>query len=118
MSGHTPGPWYPGHFVDDDHSCNCTGIVSEHGPMGGIASVHIDNGKAIGDGGNDAPPLEEAKANARLIAAAPEMLEALMQVRRFVEAHDHDETAPFALGIIDAAIAKATAAPLLAGDEG
>lgn len=75
VSAHTPGPWYPGHFIDPASKCQCRGIVDEnHG--GGIAVVNVDNGKPLGDGGNDCPPLEEARANARLIAAAPDLLEA------------------------------------------
>ena len=77
MSGeHTPGPWYPGHFVEDSHPCNCRSVISES-HAGAICEIKIDNRKRIARGGNDAPPLEEAKANARLIAAAPEMLAAL-----------------------------------------
>ncbi|MPR62730.1 hypothetical protein D7027_13045 [Ochrobactrum intermedium] len=45
--------------------------------MGCIATVEVDNGRAVSDGGNDAPPLEEAVANMHLIAAAPDMYEAL-----------------------------------------
>ena len=45
--------------------------------MGGICRVEFDNGLPISEGGNDAPDLEQAKANARLIAAAPDLLEAL-----------------------------------------
>jgi hypothetical protein len=65
----TPGPWCAGHLADDDHPCNCTSIVCE-GYAGAICRVDFDNGLRIGEGGNDAPPLEEAKANLRYIAAA------------------------------------------------
>ena len=48
--------------------------------MGGIATVEVDNGKSIIDGGNDAPPLEEAKANQRLISTAPTIHQLLERV--------------------------------------
>jgi len=71
----TPGPWAVPHFADDRGTeCKCTCIISHFpGFCGGIADIEIDNGKLVGEGGNDGPPLEEAKANAFLIAAAPEM---------------------------------------------
>ena len=66
----TKGPWHGPHISDDSTTCNCTGIVDE-GFAGGIARVHVDNGIAsITEGGNDCPPLEQAKANGALIAAA------------------------------------------------
>jgi hypothetical protein len=68
----TPGPWWPGHFVDDTIACDCHSILSE-GYAGAVAVMCIGNGLPISDGGNDAPPLQEAKANARLIAAAPDL---------------------------------------------
>lgn len=76
----TPGPWDPPHLSDDSTTCNCRSIV-EGGYAGGIATVHVDNGiPLISEGGNDCPPLEEAKANGHLIAAAPDLDEALAAV--------------------------------------
>lgn len=67
---HTPFPWHPPHICDDSTPCNCTSIVDEQ-YAGGICSVHVNNGIAlISEGGNDAPPIEEARANARLIYAS------------------------------------------------
>lgn len=74
MSKHTPGPWIAGHMTDPEHSCNCRSILAG-GYAGSIATIDVDNGKRIVDGGNDSPPLEEAIANARLIAEAPALLE-------------------------------------------
>lgn len=82
-SKHTPGPWIPGCIVSDDCACNCTAILAPV-YMGSVANVSVDNGKSISEGGNDSPPLEEAKANARLISAAPDLLEALKDLRSVV----------------------------------
>lgn len=103
LAQHTPGPWEEPHFVRDDIECNCASVV-EQGFAGGICTIHLDNGiVSIADGGNDAPKLEEARANARLIAASPELLEAL---EAFVE--ETDGTFPFAsLVLAKKAIAKA-----------
>jgi hypothetical protein len=109
MSSHTPGPWPVPHFATG-HGCDCRYILAgEH--MGGIAEVYVDNGKKVSDGGNDCPPIEEAKANARLIAAAPELLAAL---KRIVAEVDRPQTgAPVVGGVLRAiaesrdAIAKA-----------
>lgn len=70
----TPGPWHAPHFAMDDHTCNCRSVVSEF-YAGAVCVVETDNGKRISEGGNDAPVLSEAKANAHLIAAAPEMFD-------------------------------------------
>jgi hypothetical protein len=78
---HTPGPWEVGHLCDDSTKCNCRYIFGG-GYMGGIGEVYVDNGlKLIGEGANDCPPPEEAKANLLLIAAAPLLLEALIAAR-------------------------------------
>lgn len=73
----TPGPWCVPHFADDTHPCMCISVVGMHGGMGGICDIEIDNGLLISEGGNDAPDIEQAKANAHLIAAAPDLYEAL-----------------------------------------
>lgn len=72
----TPGPWHSGH-LGEDGKCQCRTVVSEV-YLGGIATVHIHNGiDSIAEGGNDAPPRDEAIANMHLIAAAPELYAAL-----------------------------------------
>jgi hypothetical protein len=76
MVKHTPGPWSLPHFADDAVECNCVYVLSE-GYFGSICDIGVDNGKCVSKGGNDDPPLEEAKANARLISAAPDLLVAL-----------------------------------------
>ena len=65
----TQGEWAPGCFCDESSSCECKYIFSE-GYNGSIATISIDNDLRIGEGGNDSPPIEEAKANLSFIAAA------------------------------------------------
>lgn len=96
---HTPGPW--------EYSGNSTGAVRAHNDL--VASVYGDNGEATG--------LSMA-ANARLIAAAPELLGALNGIlgryARLVESGDAGnwdcELEPQVIAA-RAAIAKATVAP-------
>ena len=80
---HTPGPWSVPHFADDGVGCDCAYVLAD-GMMGAVAAVYADNGKPISDGGNDAPQLDFAKANAFLIAAAPDMLAALKAVNKLI----------------------------------
>ena len=80
-AAHTPGPWMVPHFARDDVTCNCAFVLAE-GYCGAIATIHVGNGLLIGEGGNDCPPMPEAQANARLIAAAPELLAMLSAVMR------------------------------------
>jgi hypothetical protein len=71
---HTPGPWHVG-CLGGEGTCQCRNVLDE-GYAGGIATIHMSNGIAsISEGGNDAPPRDEAIANMRLIAAAPDLLE-------------------------------------------
>ena len=111
----TAGPWVAGHFADDDHPCNCTHVLSDQ-YMGSIATVR--HGSQDGDG---YPPDEEARANLRLIAAAPAMYEALKLARAFAEAEvenrehaggtmsDYINEAQEVVDAIDAAISQAEA---------
>jgi hypothetical protein len=75
---HTPGPW----IVDDKFPLTVRPTISSTderypGPCP-VANVSlVDIGILRGAHGNEAVPFEEAKANARLIAAAPELLELL-----------------------------------------
>ena len=108
MSKHTPGPWSIPHFARDEVDCDCVYVLAD-GYCGSICDVSIDNGKKMTEGGNDSPPLEIAKANARLIAAAPDLLEALQVLIDFAEDHVHSalrEDAAFSKA--RTAIAKAT----------
>lgn len=84
---HTPGPWH----VDD--AGRDTYVTSDH--------EHICRLE-----GNT---LSADKANARLIAAAPELLDALQKIpQRYLD--DMDAHTPGITNLIRAAIAKATGA--------
>lgn len=75
ISPHTPGPWSLPHFAEPGINCNCGYVLSDT-QMGAIATVHcsgLGDFRATGDN----PRYSEAVANARLIAAAPDMLAAL-----------------------------------------
>ena len=63
----TEGPWWEPHLSRDDISCDCAYILAE-GYMGSICDICFNNGLKVGEGGNDSPPLDEAKANGKLIA--------------------------------------------------
>lgn len=66
---HTQGPWSIPHFADDKSACGCAYIFSEsQSGFGAIATVQF--------GGED-EGYKTAKANALLISAAPDLLEAL-----------------------------------------
>lgn len=87
---HTPGPWTL--FYDSRYS-SC---IAE------VGSFVVSAPHEIHDWQNDA--VEEA--NARLIAAAPDLLEALKRARRYVA--DLPIVGDADLAVIDAAILKAT----------
>ena len=96
---HTPGPWSGGDSdlqvstlsvhgkTDGDHSTVCRLVSPEHGM-----------------------PIDEIMANARLIAAAPDMLEALQLASTMLATGMPEYDARDAKEVIDAAIAKATGA--------
>lgn len=95
MSGHTKGPWRIPHFADEKASCACSYIFSDaQRGFGAIATIQF---------GGENENYETAKANANLIAAAPDLLEALIDVRRALEVANFTGE----LAVVDAAIAKA-----------
>lgn len=99
-SKHTPGPWLVPHFARPDIQCNC-GYVLSPNYMGAIATVHFE-GEKPGEY-DDNPPLDEAIANARLIAATPDMLAALVLAESYA-----DVMGVMTVQAIRDAIAKAT----------
>lgn len=83
MSKHTPGPWRA-----------CSGFPSVE--AAGAANLALCNDQRI--------PMSERLANARLIAAAPDLLEALKRAVGWIETSSEGE---IATSIALAAIAKA-----------
>lgn len=71
MKRHTPGPWHVGEKVDKPHHYDLVGFGNGATHVGYISVTPAT-----------AP---EAEANATLIAAAPEMLEALKKCKDFLE---------------------------------
>ena len=89
---HTPGPW--AYIVPDGYVVRHPQIYSDFGP--------VANATWLGEN-----KLDQLKANARLIAAAPELLEALEEI---VSAADGDGWSQLDADLrkARAAIAKAT----------
>lgn len=100
MGGYTKGEWSLPHFAQPDVDCQCAYVLSDD-HCGAICTVH-----ASGEGNwritGDNPKFAEAVANARLIAAAPGLLNALMTLTDVAE----DRGIP--CDAARAAIAKAT----------
>lgn len=90
---HTPGPW---EIVSDHKSLR---IESDHGEFVCVASVDAAGfvGLRFPNGGADGP-------DAHLIAAAPDMYEALQAVADFIDGKP-EAIEPF--GLVRAALAKA-----------
>ncbi len=88
MTKHTEGPW----------RYTCGGII-DNSPSRGHAGIEIanvfgaDSSDDRGPDGRTEKGFEQAGANARLIAAAPEMLEALNRIANDLACHRGDEPA-------------------------
>lgn len=92
MAEHTPGPWVITTGADDER------IVTSTWNADGL-----DDDVALVYGGNEADPVIR-EANARLIAAAPDLLAALEQALTFLY---EMETVGFVVDDAEAAIRKA-----------
>jgi hypothetical protein len=88
----TQGPYYGPHLSDDLCSCDCGSIISDQ-YFGAIVVVGVNNGKDISHGGNDSPPIEEAKTNGLFISGAmnnyPAALQEILRLRAIIEAGPH-----------------------------
>lgn len=136
---HTPGPWHLCLHLKDasvDESCGCgyRGVI--YGPEHDVAFAICQPGHDPAPSGQEGSeparyPREVELANARLIASAPELLEALRGAREIIAEIDKYQKAPergdygvecaccmgelldddrTAIARIDAAIAKVTGA--------
>jgi hypothetical protein len=80
----TPGPWVC-HFGDDSTTCDCRYVLGEYGGMGSLATIDVakENYRPWGD--DNGPCVEVSKANARLIAMAPDLAAALLKAEEALE---------------------------------
>ena len=94
---HTPGPWVNGHYDDINDEIVIQTHEGEY-----VASIDCD-------GAYEGKIAATIDANARLIAAAPDMLEALQECRAELEAYEADATGEgYKNPRLNAAIARAT----------
>jgi len=77
LDGATPGPWAC-HFGNDNITCDCKYVLADYGGMGSIATIDVCK-EMHGEWGDDnGPSVDVAKANARLIAAVPDLARQLL----------------------------------------
>lgn len=100
---HTEGPW--GYFQDDDYGEEFVVDVVAQRKAWPQSRPYLYTKVATVESGNP----ERAEANARLIAAAPELLQALMDARKVFleEGLGRFDRWPSTLGVIEDAIARA-----------
>lgn len=106
MSNHTPGPWVFGIRCYDEE-CKL-GFVEK--PFDYVSPGYHDNAGIFGPNGTEIVGCDEysifnSPADARLIAAAPDLLFMLVEAANFIQPYSVGQEL---LERIDAAIAKAT----------
>jgi hypothetical protein len=106
MSGHTPGPWAQYTILSGSENDKGFRIMATDESSGGFVWI-ADVSPVIDNERGDAS--DEDKANARLIAAAPELLDALRALRlACMTVPEMNHTRFDSLGIqVNSAIAKA-----------
>lgn len=100
VTKHTPGPW-SSHFANDNINCDCKYILSDTVPIS-VATISYRKNDSMEE--SEHPDLEEAKYNAKLIAAAPEMLDIIENIYM----HGHDAITVNAMNRMEQLIKKAT----------
>jgi hypothetical protein len=103
---HTPGPWSLPHFAAPGVNCECGYVLTDH-LMGAICTVHASGEGDDWVNGGDNPKFAQAVANARLIAAAPELLQATLALYALL-ATDARYEGGECMDLARAAILKAT----------
>lgn len=108
MSAHTPGPWAidPDPTKSNELNGICVTRASDVGKGSWLPIAEVR--------GERFPPLyddnSQAQANARLIAAAPELLKTLQRAERCISGYTASSQKECGLEAIRAVIAKATGA--------
>lgn len=97
---HTPGPWSRGIGRDAAKGMDGKGYAICAGPC--IIARVTGMGYPIGKGSHP-----ESDANAKLIAAAPDLLDVLLKVSMFLHANYRDADMPDILPDVRAALEKA-----------
>ena len=82
-TAHTPGPWILATVPTSVGSCHKIGPFPNGSRVATFACVYADGNRLGID--DDLPAAKELSANARLIAAAPDLLEALCIAKKFME---------------------------------
>ena len=96
MTDHTPGPW---HVIEACYEA----YRGSHS----IGSVDVRVAKVARNGVDDV----EGEANARLIAAAPDLLEACVEAIQALDAEFSQRITDVNFPLLRAAVAKATGGP-------
>lgn len=104
---HTPGPWHNDGIGDYEIIAPCGETENGYSRSQLVAIATHMRELNPGEGPEERSG-EEVAANARLIAAAPSMLEALNEALAYIEDGMDDSDPPVQHGIIRAAIEEAT----------
>jgi len=98
MSGHTPGPWFVRYCDDSRHMCMTVVSTKDYGPSNegqfdddaDTVAIAYHQCQPFVSGGFEINDCDERDANARLIAAAPMLLEACELFAEY-DSVEHDD---------------------------